>query len=94
MQSQSTFNPLTPHFTVLDIWRGLGTKHYSNIRVKCADSLEQANNEAAVENDGRQGAAGHGGDGAAQNQGRRSVPGTGDHPSDVLLAHQSGGHLA
>jgi len=22
MQSQSTFNPLTPHFTVLDIWRG------------------------------------------------------------------------
>ena len=26
MQSQSTFNPLTPHFTVLDIWSGLGTE--------------------------------------------------------------------
>jgi hypothetical protein len=26
IQSQRTFNPLTPHFTVLDIWSGFGIK--------------------------------------------------------------------
>ena len=29
MQSQSPFNPLTPHFTVLDIWRGFVTEIFS-----------------------------------------------------------------
>jgi len=31
MQSQSPFNPLTPHFTVLDIWKGFGIKYSGQI---------------------------------------------------------------